>query len=95
MFVIIHFCITFVAFLKLKILFYYLIIKEMKKLVLLLAVVFSASLFSCGNAEKAEAAADTVALEDTTVAPEPDTTNCCGVDSCACDTCKCDSVKCK
>ena len=39
----------------------------MKKLVLLLAVVFSASLFSCGNAEKAEAtdsvAADTAATE--------------------------------
>ena len=39
----------------------------MKKLVLLLAVVFSVSLFSCGNAEKAEAtdsvAADTAATE--------------------------------
>ena len=39
----------------------------MKKLVLLLAVVFSAALFSCGNAEKAEAtdsvAADTAATE--------------------------------
>ena len=39
----------------------------MKKLVLLLAVVFSVSLFSCGNAEKAEAtdsvAADTAAVE--------------------------------
>lgn len=33
----------------------------MKKLVLLLAVVFSASLFSCGN--KAENAADTVAAD--------------------------------
>ena len=67
----------------------------MKKLVLLLAVVFSASLFSCGNAEKAEAAADTVAavVEDTIVVLED--TTCCGVDSCACDTCKCDSVKCK
>ena len=39
----------------------------MKKLVLLLAVVFSVSLFSCGNAEKAEAvdtaAVDTAAVE--------------------------------
>ena len=34
----------------------------MKKLVLLLAVVFSASLFSCGNAEKAEAT-DSVAAD--------------------------------
>ena len=32
----------------------------MKKLVLLLAVVFSVSLFSCGNGNKAEEAADTV-----------------------------------
>ncbi len=47
----------------------------MKKLVLLLAVVFSASLFSCGNAEKAETTdsvdADTTAVEvaaDTTAA---------------------------
>lgn len=40
----------------------------MKKLVLLLAVVFSVSLFSCGNAEKAEAtdttAQDTAAVEN-------------------------------
>ena len=34
----------------------------MKKLVLLLAVVFSVSLFSCGNAEKAETA-DTTATD--------------------------------
>jgi len=37
---------------------------EMKKLVLLLAVVFSVSLFSCGNADKNAAAADSTA--DTT-----------------------------
>ena len=36
----------------------------MKKLVLLLAVVFSASLFYCGNAEKA-AATDSVAADTT------------------------------
>lgn len=32
----------------------------MKKLVLLLAVAFSATMFSCGSADKAENAADTV-----------------------------------
>lgn len=37
----------------------------MKKLVLLLAVVFSASLFSCGNSEKAAEATDSVAVVDT------------------------------
>lgn len=36
----------------------------MKKLVLLLAVVFSASLFSCGNSEKAAEATDSVAVVD-------------------------------
>ena len=41
----------------------------MKKLVLLLAVVFSASLFSCGNAEKAEAT-DSVAADTTAAAVE-------------------------
>lgn len=39
----------------------------MKKLVLMLAVVFSASLFSCGNSDKAAAATDSVAT-DTVVA---------------------------
>jgi hypothetical protein len=42
----------------------------MKKLVLLLAVAFSVSLFSCGNAEKAEEAADTVAVEEAVVEEE-------------------------
>ena len=49
----------------------------MKKLVLLLAVVFSVSLFSCGNAEKAEAV-DTAAVE--------------AVDSAAADTAAVDTV---
>ena len=35
----------------------------MKKLVLLLAVVFSVSLFSCGGAKTADAAADSVAAD--------------------------------
>jgi hypothetical protein len=43
----------------------------MKKLVLLLAVAFSVSLFSCGNAEKAEEAADTVAVEEEVVEEAP------------------------
>ena len=56
-------------------LFYFKIGKKMKKLVLLLAVVFSVSLFSCGGA-KTEAAAEAVVeeaeaveavVEDTTV----------------------------
>ena len=34
----------------------------MKKLVLLLAVVFSASLFSCGSSDKAAVAADSAAV---------------------------------
>ena len=50
----------------------------MKKLVLLLAVVFSASLFSCGNAEKAEAtdsvAADTTATVEVIDSAANDTT---------------------
>lgn len=41
----------------------------MKKLVLLLAVAFSATMFSCGSADKAENAADSVAA-DTVVAVE-------------------------
>ncbi len=42
----------------------------MKKLVLLLAVVFSVSLFSCGNGNKAAEAADTVAAEAPVVVEE-------------------------
>ncbi len=46
----------------------------MKKLVLLLAVVFSASLFSCGSSDKKAEAADSavveeVAVEEVAVAP--------------------------
>lgn len=42
----------------------------MKKLVLLLAVVFSVSLFSCGNADKNTAATDSAA--DTTAVVDSD-----------------------
>lgn len=56
----------------------------MKKLVLLLAVVFSVSLFSCGGAKTTEeAAADTVAAVADTVL----------VDTVAADTVAADSVK--
>lgn len=39
----------------------------MKKLVLLLAVAFSASLYSCGSSDKAAEATDTVAVEEVAV----------------------------
>lgn len=53
------FCLNFVAFLKLKLLFYYLIHKKMKKFVLSLAVLAGLSFVACNNAEtKAEAAED-------------------------------------
>ena len=54
----------------------------MKKLVLLLAVVFSVSLFSCGNAEKAETA-DTTATDSAVVE---------NVDSAATDSVAADTV---
>ncbi len=50
-----------------KKLFYLFNQKEMKKLVLLLAVVFSASLYSCGSSEKAEAANDSAAVVEEVV----------------------------
>lgn len=42
----------------------------MKKLVLLAAVAMSAAMFSCGNAEKAAEAADTVAADTAVVLTE-------------------------
>ena len=59
----------------------------MKKLVLLLAVAFSVSLFSCGNAKTEAGAADTT---DTTVA---DTTVADTVAAPAADTAAADSAK--
>lgn len=56
----------------------------MKKLVLLLAVVFSVSLFSCGNGEKKAEATDSVAAVEEVVAAEVDTVV--PVDSAAADT---------
>ena len=55
----------------------------MKKLVLLLAVVFSVSLFSCGGSDNAAEAVDTVAVEEEVVEV---------VDTTACDSVACDSV---
>lgn len=73
----------------------------MKKLVLLVAVVFSVSLFSCGNAEKAENAADTTAVVEEVAVEVVDSSACCGDSACVakCDTAAvkcnaaCDSVK--
>ncbi len=45
----------------------------MKKLVLMLAVVFSASLFSCNNSKEEATATDTVATDTIEVAAEVDT----------------------
>lgn len=42
----------------------------MKKLVLLLAVAFSATMFSCGSADKAENAADSTAADTVVAAVE-------------------------
>ncbi len=57
----------------------------MKKLVLLLAVVFSVSLFSCGNGEKKAEATDSVVAAEEVVASEVDTVVA-PVDSAAADT---------
>ncbi|WP_407405687.1 entericidin [Sodaliphilus sp.] len=61
----------------------------MKKLVLLLAVVFGVSFVSCDNADKAEAAADSAVdstvVEDTTAAPADSAVT---VDSVAADSVK-------
>ena len=56
----------------------------MKKLVLLLAVVFSVSLFSCGNGEKEAEATNSVVAVEEVVAAEVDTVV--PVDSAAADT---------
>ena len=56
----------------------------MKKLVLLLAVVFSVSLFSCGNGKKKAEATDSVVAVEEVVAAEVDTVV--PVDSAAADT---------
>ena len=62
----------------------------MKKLVLLLAVVFSASLFSCGGEKKAEAAADTVATDTVATEQVVDTT---AADTAAADSAAVDTTK--
>ena len=62
----------------------------MKKLVLMLAVVASVSLFSCGNAEKAAENTDTAAVVETEVveaAVVPAACDSCANDSCAGDSC--------
>ena len=57
----------------------------MKKLVLALAVVFSVSMFSCGNAEKATEVVEEVAVEEVVDSA------CCMKDSCVKDSCVKDS----
>lgn len=53
----------------------------MKKLVLLLAVVFSVSLFSCGNAEATTEAADSAAVDTAAVADTAAAVDTAAVDS--------------
>ncbi len=66
--------------------------KKMKKLVLLLAVVFSVSLFSCGGAATEAAATDSVA--DSAAVVDSAAQDTAAVDSAAADTAaKADSVK--
>ncbi len=55
----------------------------MKKLVLLLAVVFSASMFSCGTSDKAANTTDSVVVETVEVVETCDS---------ACNKTQCDSV---
>ena len=57
----------------------------MKKLVLLLAVVFGVSMISCGGSEATTEAADTVATEATEVVEEAPA--CCDSCAAACDSC--------
>ncbi len=59
----------------------------MKKLVLLLAVAFSVSMFSCGSDAKTEAAA-----ADTVAPAEECCDTCAAADTCVADTCVADSV---
>lgn len=58
------FYLTFVAFLKLKLLFYYLIHKKMKKFVLSLAVIAGLSFVACNNAENNTEATEEPAVEE-------------------------------
>lgn len=57
----------------------------MKKLVLLLAVVFGVSMISCGGSEATTEAADTVAAD--TVAVVEEAPACCDTCAAACDSC--------
>lgn len=63
----------------------------MKKLVLLLAVVFSVSLFSCGNKAQ-EAPAEEVEATETEVVTE--TPACCDKENCEGEACQGDSATC-
>lgn len=62
----------------------------MKKLVLLLAVAFSATMFSCGGGQKEMSHQDSIDSGLIVVAEEVVVAQVC--DSCACDSCACDSA---
>lgn len=64
----------------------------MKKLVLLLAVAFSASMFSCGGGEKAMSHQDSIDSGLIIVEEEVVTVDSCCADSCCADSACCDSV---
>ena len=83
--------INFVPFLKQKnIVLLFNLEKKMKKLVLLLAVVFSVSLFSCGGANTEAAATDSVdsVAADTTVVVDSAAADTAAVDTAAADSAK-------
>ncbi len=59
----------------------------MKKLVLLLAVVFSVSLFSCGNKAEEATTEATDAVEAVEAVEVTEEAPCCNADSCTADSC--------
>ena len=64
----------------------------MKKLVLIIAVMFGASMVACSSSEKAnDAANDANAVVEETVEEVAEVVTCPGDSTCACDSCACDS----
>ncbi len=81
-------CHNFATFLKHNNIVLLLIQKEMKKLVLFLAVAFSATMFSCGSADKAENNCDSACCDTVVAAVEEVAV----VDSAATDSAAADTV---